>query len=216
MGSGTVIGNLTRGLQDRSPFEWLLITPTFALPVSALLVFTVGGALDAQALGLLEVEWTKDDRRLDRTHYFYFDFWLTWGLLTAPGAVNLAVVRWLGHELTYVRIAAGLATVLALLRTFVVPVAAVLWLTGEVISDAGTLLRIPVSESRTSADPSPTFATWNLLLTAWMGGLGMWLLTFALWRVYDPFMERFFPGMAPPRDESQGEPGRWGGFFRRR
>lgn len=211
-----MIGRLAREWRSRSPFQWLLITPVFALPVSALLVFTVGGALDGQALGLVEVEWTREDGRLDRTHYFYFDFWLTWGLLTAPGAVNLAVVRWLSHELTYVRIAAVLAVVLALLRTFVAPVASILWLTGDVISEAGTLLRIPVSEARTSSDPSPAFATWSLLITAWMGGLGMWVLTLGIWQAYAPLMDRFFPHLAPPREEFQGETGRWGRFFGRR
>ena len=74
-----MIGRLAREWRSRSPFQWLLITPLFALPVSALLVFTVGGALDGQALGLVEVEWVRESGRLDRVHYFYFDFWLTWG-----------------------------------------------------------------------------------------------------------------------------------------
>lgn len=210
-----MMGRLAREWRSRSPFQWLLITPIFALPVSALLVFTVGGALDGQALGLVEVEWTREGGRLDRTHYFYFDFWLTWGLLTAPGAVNLAVVRWLSHELTYVRITAVLAVVLALLRTFVAPVASILWLSGDVIGEAGTLLRIPVSEARTSSEPAPAFAAWSLLLTAWMGGLGMWVLTLGIWQAYAPLMDRFFPHLAPPREAFQGEEGRWGGFFRR-
>lgn len=211
-----MIGRLAREWRSRSPFRWLLLTPIFALPVSALLVFTVGGALDGEVLGLVEVEWTREDGRLDRTHYFYFDFWLTWGLLTAPGVVNLAVVRWLSHELTYVRVAAVLAVVLALLRTFVAPVASILWLSGDVIGEGGTLLRIPVSEARTSSEPAPAFAAWSLLLTAWMGGLGMWVLTLGIWQAYGPLMDRFFPHLAPPREAFQGEEGRWGGFFGRR
>ena len=211
-----VMTNLWRRLRDRSPFEWLLVTPILTLPLSALLLFVVGGAIDAGALGLVEVEWTREGGRLDRTHYFYFDFWVIWGLLTAPGIVNLLVVRWLPHELPYVRITAWLASVLALLRTFVVPVASILWLTGELAGDGDLLLRVPVSEARASSDPSVSFATLSLLLTAWMGGLGTWLLTLGIWRVYDPLMDRFFPGVAPPREESQGEPGRWGGFFQRR
>jgi len=211
-----VIGSLWRRLGSRSPFEWLLVTPVVTLPLSGLLVFTVGGILDAQALGLVEVEWTRDNRQLDRTHYFYFDFWLTWGLLTAPGVVNLLVARWLWRELTYVRIAAGLALALGLLRMLVVPMASVLWLTGDVMSEDGFILRIPIGEAGAASAPSPSFATLSVLMTAWMGGLGMWVVTLGIWQGYGRLMERFFPGVEPPREEYQGEEGRWGGFFQRR
>ena len=215
MGDAAVIGSLRSRLGTRSPFEWLQLTPAVTLPLSALLIFTVGGTLDAQALGLVEVEWTRENRQLDQTHYFYFDFWVIWAVLTVPGVVNLPVAWWLRHELTYVRIAAGLALTLALLRTFVVPMASVLWLTGDVMREDGLILRIPIGEAGASSAPSPSFATLSILMTAWMGGLGMWVLTLVIWQAYEPLMSRFVPHLAPPRERSQGEPGRWGGFFQR-
>lgn len=205
-----------RRMAARSPLELLLVTPLVTLPLSALLVFTVGGEIDAAALGLVEVEWTRDDGRLDRKHYFYFDFWLTWVLLTAPGIVNLVVVWWLRHELVYVRGAAVMALALALLRTFVVPVAAMVWLTAEVIDEGGLLLLIPIGEAGDPSGPSPLFATLSLLTTAWTGGLGMWLVTLGVWQAYEPLMARFLPNVPPPRDRFPDEPRRWTGFARRR
>ncbi len=211
-----MIGSLLRRLGSQSPFEWLLVTPVVTLPLSAVLIFTVGGVLDAQALGLTEVEWVKESGRLDRVHYFYFDFWLTWAVLTAPGVVNLLVAWWLRHDLIYVRIAAGLAVALGLLRMFVVPMASVLWLTGDLMSEDGLILRIPVGEAGAASGPSPSFATLSVLITAWMGGFGMWVVTLGVWQGYGRLMERLFPGVAPPREEFQGDEGRWGGFFRKR
>jgi hypothetical protein len=184
------------------------------LPLCALLIFTAGGELSGESLGLVEVEWTRENRQLDRTHYFYYDFWLTWALLTAPGVANLLVVRWLFHELTYVRLAAGLGLVLALARTFIVPVASMVWISADVLNhDSGLLIRVPVGEAGRHNDPSPLEATLTLLITAWTAGLGMWLLTFAIWQGYEPLMARFFPGLAPPRERSDGEQGSWSGFF---
>ncbi len=216
MDGAAAIGSLRRRLATASPFQWLLVTPLATLPLSALLIFTMGGALDGQALGLVEVEWVRESGRLDRVHYFYFDFWVTWALLTVPGVVNLPVAWWLRHELTYVRIEAGLALVLALLRTFVVPMASVLWLTGDLMSEDGLILRIPIGEAGAASGPSESFATLSVLMTAWMGGLGMWVLTLGVWQGYGRLMDRFFPRLAPPREEFQGETGRWGGFFQKR
>ena len=216
-----MIGALRRRLRlrTRSPFLWLLVTPLATLPLSALLLFTVGGAVDAQALGLTESEWVRADGRLDYLHYFYFDFWLTWLLFAAPGALNLAAAWWLFHELAYVRLAAAIAMALALLRTFAVPVAAILWLTGDVAGVAGggeRLILIPISEHRSVSGPSPTLAAFNLLGTAWAGGMGMWLVTFGLLHAYEPLMVRLFPRLQPPRERDPDEPRSWGGFYRRR
>ncbi len=212
-----VIGNFWRRAGGWSPLQWLLVTPVVTLPLSALLVFTMGGELDGASLGLVEVEWTRENRQLDRTHYFYYDFWLTWGLLAAPGALNLLAVRWLFHELTYVRLAAGVGLVLALLRTFIVPVVSMVWVSADVLNhDSGLLIRVPVGEAGRHIDPSPLEATLTLLITAWTAGLGMWLLTFAIQQGYEPLMARFFPGLAPPRERSEEEQGSWGGFFGKR
>ncbi len=214
---GTGNGTVWRRLRARSPFVLLLLTPVVTLPVSGLLIFTLVGNVDAEALGLVQVEWTREDGRLDRTHYFYFDFWRVWLLLTVPGVINLLVAWWLFHRLTYVRLAAGLGLLLALLRTFVVPVAAITWLTADVIGDAGLLLQFSLGESGLGgSNPSRALATSNLLTTAWMGGLGMWLVTFGLWRGYEPLMARFWPALKPPRERVEGEPRRWHGFASRR
>ena len=204
----STIGKLWSRLGARSPLELIMLTPVVTLPLSALLIFTVGGALDVSALGLVEKEWTRDAGRLDRTHYFYFDFWVTWLLLTGPGVVNLLVARWLFHELTYVRLAAGISLVLALLRTFVVPLASIVWLSASVIGDAGLLIRIPIGEQGDPSRPTALLATLRLLTTAWTGGLGMWLVTVALLYSYEPLMARFWPSLQPPREPD--EPRTWG------
>ena len=214
--SATLPERLWDRLRGWSPLQPILVTPVVTLPLSALLIFTVGGEVDASALGLVEVEWTRDAGRLDRTHYFYFDFWVTWLLLTAPGVVNLLVARWLFHELTYVRLAAGISLVLALLRTFVVPLASILWLSASVIGDAGLLIRVPINEGGSTSDPSAVLATLRLLTTAWTGGLGMWLVTLAVWQAYEPLMARFLPRVKPPLERRPGEPTNWSGFLRRR
>jgi len=210
----TAAGRFLLGWRGHSPFPLLLATPVLTLPLTALLVLVVGGEVDAEGLGLIEREWVKEGGRLDRMHYFYFDFWWTWALLTAPGVVNLLVVWWLVQRLTYVRIAAGLALALALLRTFVVPMAAAVWLTADLV-DGTDLLRIPIAEEGDPRWPSPLQGKLGLLTTAWMGGLGMWLLTLALWQAYEPLMARFFPDVKPPWERGEGEAGRWTGFARR-
>ncbi len=211
-----VIAGFWRRVGGWSPLQWLLLTPVATLPLAALLVFTVGGDLGGESLGLVEVEWTKEAGQLDRRHYFYYDFWLTWGLLAAPGAVNLAVARWLFHELRYVRLAAGMGLVLALLRTFVVPVASMVWVSADILDhDTGLLIRVPVGEAGRQIDPSPLEATLTLLITAWTAGLGMWILTLAIWQGYEPLMARFFPALAPPRERSEGAQRSWAGYLGR-
>ena len=210
-----MIGKAWRGMGAYSPFQLILVTPVVTLPLSVLLLFTVGGVVNASALGLVEVEWTRDAGRLDRTHYFYFDFWVAWLLLTVPGVVNLLVARWLVHDLPYVRGAAVLALTLALLRTFVVPLASIVWLSASVIGDGGLLIRVPINEGAGFA-PSSLQATVLLMTTAWTGGLGMWLLTLGVWLAYAPLMERFLPNVTPPHDRHPDEPPPWGAFLGRR
>ncbi len=198
-----------------SPLQLLLVTPLVTAPLSALLLFTVGGEVDAGALGLVEKEWTRTPGRIDRTHYFYFDFWITLLLLSGPGVLNLLVFRWLLHDLPYVRGAAALGLTLALLRTFVVPLGSIVWLLASVVTEAGLLIRVPINEGGGFA-PSPLQATFSLLTTSWTSGLGMWLLTLGLWLAYEPFMDRFLPGVLPPHERNPSETSRWMGWLDRR
>jgi len=198
-----------------SPFQLILVTPLVTGPLSALLMFTVGGEVDASSLGLIEKEWTRSTGRIDRTHYFYFDFWTVLALLSGPGLLNLLVARWLFHDLLYVRGAAALSLTLALLRTFVVPLGSIVWLLANVVTDAGLLIRVPINEGGGFA-PSSLQATFNLLTTSWTSGLGMWLVTLGLWLAYEPFMERFLPNVPPVHERSPEERSRWRGFLDRR
>ena len=211
----SMIGKAWRGMGAYSPFQLTLATPVVTLPLTALLLFTFGGEVDASALGLVEKEWTRSPGRIDRTHYFYFDFWSTCLLMTGPGVLNLLVARWLLHDLPYVRGAAALALTLALLRTFLVPLASIVWLSASVVGDAGLLVRVPINEGGGYA-PSSLQATLRLLTTAWTNGLGMWALTLGVWLAYEPLMERFLPNLAPPHDRTPDEPRRWTGFLTRR
>ena len=210
-----MIGKAWRWMGAYSPFQLILVTPVVTLPLCAVLLFAFGGEVDASALGLIEKEWTRSAGRIDRTHYFYFDLWTTWLLLTGPGVLNLLVARWLFHDLPYVRGAAALALTLALLRTFVVPLASIVWLSASVIGDGGLLIRVPINEGAGFA-PSPLQATVSLMTTAWTSGLGMWLLTLGVWLAYEPLLARFLPNVVPPDDRQLGEPRRWTGFLTRR
>ena len=211
----SLLGKVQWWMRVGSPFHWILITPVVTVPLGALLLFTLGGEVDADALGLVEKEWTRSAGRIDRTHYFYFDFWDTWLLLTAPGLLNLLVAPWLFRDLTYERMAGALALTLALLRTFVVPLAAIIWFSASVVGDAGLLIRVPINEGGGYA-PSTLTATFRLLTTAWTSGLWMWLVTVGLWLAYEPLMERFLPNVMPPHDRHPDEPTRWGEFLGRR
>ncbi len=211
----TAAGRFLSGWRWSSPFSLLLVTPVLTLPLAALLIFTVGGEVDAEALELTQIEWVKEGGSLDRVHYFYFEFWRTWALLMAPGLVNLLVVWWLRYDLAYVRISAVLALGLAILRTFVVPVAAMLWLIGDTLSAPDLLIRIPIGEEGDASRPSSWLATMRLLTTAWTGGLGMWLVTAGLWWAYEPVMARLFPRIKPPWERGAEEGRRWSGFARR-
>ena len=200
---------------DYSPFQLLLVTPLVTAPLTALLMFTVGGEVDAGALGLIEKEWTRTPGRIDRTHYFYYDFWVILLLLSGAGVLNLLVLRWLFHPLPYVRGAAALSLILALLRTLVVPLGSIVWQVANIVTETGLLIRVPINEGGGFA-PSSLQATFSLLTTSWTSGLGMWLVTLGLWLAYEPFMERFLPNVLPPHARSSAEPSRWSGFFNRR
>ncbi|HCV00751.1 MAG TPA: hypothetical protein DGL25_06065 [Dehalococcoidia bacterium] len=211
-----MIGNIRQQWAERSPFTWILATPLVTLPLSGLLLFTVGGTVDAEALGLTEQEWVKVGERLDRVNYFHFDFWSTCGLLLGPGLLNLVVALWVFHPLTYVRTASLLALLLALLRTFVVPLAAILLSPTDLLSSEGLIIRVPIEESGLRSDPSSELAIFRLLGVAWAGGLAMWIVTAVAWKAYEPLMARFQPHLTPPRERHTGEPSKWGGFLSRR
>ena len=212
----TLIGGLRSRLGARSPLAWILLTPLATLPVSGALLFTVGGAVDAEALGLTEREWVRFGGRFDRVNYFYFDFRVTCALLMGPGLLNLAAALWLFHGLTYVRAAAALALALALLRTFAAPLAAILFSSADLLTGAGLLIRVPIGESGVDSDPSAQLAMFRLVGPVWAGGLALWLVTFGAWWAYEPLTARFRPGWQAPRERGEGEPRSWGGFIARR
>ena len=214
----TAFGSVRDRLSTLSPLAWILLTPLMTLPLSGVLLFTVAGAADPEALGLTEREWVSFGGRFDRVNYFYFDFWTTCALLMGPGLLNLAVALWLFHRLTYVRLAAAIALALALVRTFAVPLGALLLLSSvDVIGDAGLLIRVSIGESGLrNEDPSGQLATFEMLGRVWAGGLGMWLVTAAVLWAYEPLMARFRPDLAPPRERQAAQPGGWGGFLARR
>ena len=195
---------------NQSPFAWLVVTPLVTAPLSAVLLFAFGDALDATALGL--PLWRNESIPAS---VYYFDFWPTLLLLTTPGLLNLLVAPWLFRDLTYERMAGALALTLALLRTFVVPLAAIIWFSASVVGDAGLLIRVPINEGGGYA-PSTLTATFRLLTTAWTSGLWMWLVTVGLWLAYEPLMERFLPNVMPPHDRHPDEATRWGEFLGRR
>lgn len=211
-----MIGNIKQHWAERSPLAWTLATPLVTLPLSAILLFTVGSTVDAEALGLTEQEWVKIGGRLDRVNYYHFDFWSTCGLLLGPGLLNLVVTLWMFHPLTYVRTAAMLSLLLALLRIFVVPLAAIFLSPTDLLSNEGLIIRVPIGESGLRSDPSSELAIFRLLGVAWAGGLGMWIVTAVAWKAYEPLMARFRPDLSPPRERHTGEPSKWGGFLSKR
>lgn len=204
----------------RSPFLWLVLIPAATLPLSAILVFTSVDALDAGALGLPE----GGPRRLASgaalwTRFHYFDFWRTWMILTGPGLLNLLVGLWLMHRLPYVRLAATVAFVLAILGTFVLP--PLLFVIGEdkVINAGSLLIRVRFETADVAQDPSwdsLESARIRLLTTVWMGWAFMWVASVVAWRGFDWLMDRYRPNLKPPRKRQAGEPRSWGGFLDRR
>ena len=200
---------------NQSPFAWLVVTPLVTAPLSALLLFTFGDALDATALGL--PLWRNESIPAS---VYYFDFWPTLLLLTTPGLLNLLVVLWFFQPNGYVRVAAGLALVLALVRTFGV-LLFYFWISqSDLIShEGGLLMRLEVEGTGLFAGggrPPLDAAKFRLLATMWLYGSIVWAATLAMWGLYNLVMDRFLPDFKPPHRRRPGEPRSWGGVFDRR
>ncbi len=203
----------------RLPFFWISATPVVTLPLSALLLFTVGGEHGATALGLPEDDLCKFQGHIAQRCLYYFDFWRTWLIFAGPGVLNLLAALWFLNRNGYVRVAAAAAFVLGLARSFVIPLAALAVAQFDVIDDGGSWLRVEIAARGMVTDveaPSENLAIRQLLLTAWAGGAVLWVLTVALWRAYEPLMARYWRNLDPPGGPRPDQPPRWTGFLSRR
>ncbi len=207
-------------LRARLPFVWITITPVVTVPLSALLLYTLGGEHTASALGLPAGELCRFEGHIAQKCFYYFDFWRTWLLFAIPGVVvNLGVVLWLLNRSGYVRVAAVTTLLLGLVRSLVIPMAAVAVSQFDVVTDAGLWLRVEIVARGVIVDiesPSTNLAIRQLLIAAWAGGAVMWVLTVAVWRAYEPLMARFWRGLEPPGGPRPDQPPRWIGFLGRR
>ena len=217
--SGTGRERAWRRIRTSSPLSWILVTPVVTLPLSALLLITLGGEHEATALGLPAGDLCKFQGFIAQTCFFYFDFWRTALLLAAPGVLNLAAVLWLLDRNGYVRVAAVVALTLALVRTLIVPMATVVLAQFDVISDGSLLLRLEVEATGAFIDvdsPTEGVAIRRLLTAAWIGGAAAWGVSAVVWQAYEPLMARFWRNLEPPSGPRPGEPKRWTGFMGRR
>ncbi len=207
-------------LRARQPFVWVTITPVVTVPLSALLLYTVGGEHTASVLGLPAGDLCRFEGHIAQKCFYYFDFWRTWLLFAIPGAVlNLGVVLWLLKGNSYVSVAAIVALLLGLVRSLVIPMAAVAVSQFDVFDDVGLWLRVEIVARGVTVDvesPSTNLAIRQLLIAAWAGGAIMWVLTVGVWRAYEPFMARFWRGIEPPGGPRPDQPPRWTGFHGRR
>ena len=215
-GAVDVIKRLWRWMARRSPLALLVVTPVVTVPLSAVLVLTFGEQLNARELGL--PIW-RDEAIPASLHYF--DFWRTWWLLTAPGLLNLLVILWFFQRNGYIRVAAGLALVIALAKTFgVVLIYFAVSQSDLIVHEGERLMRLEVERSGLLAlEPvaSARDALFRLLATMWLFGAFAWGPSVLIWGLYNLVMDRLLPHLHPPQGRRQlGEPRRWGDFFRRR
>ena len=205
--------------KKQSPLLYVLVTPVITLPLSALLLFTVGGEHEANALGLPAGDLCRFQGHIAQKCFYYFDFWRTGLLLAIPGVLNLLVALWLLDRNGYVRFAAAVALALAAVRTFIVPLATVVVTQFDVIDVGGLWLRVEVEATGMFIDvasPSEGVAIRRLLTAAWAGGAVLWGVTAVLWRAYEPLMAQFWRNLDPPSGPRLDAPPRWTGFLRRR
>lgn len=207
------IGRVRRWIARQSPLAWLLMTPVLTVPLSALLVFVFAQDANAGALGL--PIWRND---AVPARLYYFEFWPTYLLLTGPGVLNLLVVLWFFQRNGYVRVAAGVGLIVAIVRSFVVVLVFFAIAQSDVISHQGDLfIRMEVEQRGIiSLRHSPETALLRLLSTTWLFGAFAWGVSFLVWGLYNLAMDRLAPDLKPPRPRRAGEPRSWSGFFERR
>ncbi len=214
-------GERWRWLRKRSPFLWLSVTPVVTLPLSALLLFTLGGEHEAEALGLPSGELCRFDGLIAQSCFYYFDFWRTALLLAAPGAINLLAGLWLLERNGYIRMAAATAVLVGMARSLIVPMVTLVIAQFDLINAAdagGLLLRVEDTATGGVGDVSPPSAEGairQLLTAVWIGGGVMWVATAALWWRFDTLMARFWPDLDPPGGPRPNAPPRWTGFLKR-
>ena len=210
----STIGKARRWFAKRSPLAWPLVTPVLTVPLSALLVFAFAQDLDAPSLGLPIWRNEAVPARL-----YYFEFWPTYLLLTGPGVLNLLVVLWAFQRNGYVRVAAGVGLVVAIVRSFVVVLVFFAIAQSDVIShEGGLLIRMEVENRGIISldDHSPGTALLRLLSTTWLFGAYAWGGSLLVWGLYNLAMDRLLPDLKPPKPSRAREPTSWGGFFERR
>ncbi len=198
-----------------SPLALLVVTPMVTAPLTAVLVFGFARELSARELGL--PIWRNE---LIPATLHYFDFWPTALLLIGPGVLNLLVVLWFFQRNGYMRVAAAIALVLALVRTV-----GVLFLffaiaqSDLIFHDGQLLMRIEVERTGFLAlEPraSPREALVRLPLMMWLFGAFAWGPSVLAWGLFNLVMDRFLPHMKPPQGRPTGASPNWGGFFERR
>lgn len=203
----------------RAPLLWILVTPIFTLPLSALLLFTLGGEHQAEALEFPAGELCRFEGHIAQTCFFYFEVWRTWLLLALPGLFNLLVVFWVLHRNGYVRVAAGIALVLGLVRSLVVPLAAISISHFSLFTDGGMYFQVELVATGISKDissPSEERALRQLLTAAWIGGGVAWAATVIVWQLYEPLMARYWRKLDPPGGPRAEALARWYGSFGQR
>lgn len=210
-----VIGRAWRWIARRSPLALVVVTPIVTAPLTAVLVFGFASELNARTLGL--PVWRNE---IIPATLHYFDFWPTALLLIGPGLLNLLVVLWFFQRNGYLRVAAALALVVALVRT--VGVLLVFFAISQsdlIIHEGQLLMRIEVERTGFLAlEPraSPREALVRLVLTVWLFGAFAWGPSVLAWGLFNLVMERFVPRLKPPQGRQAGEPRSWGAFFERR
>lgn len=197
----------------QSPLAWLLVTPVVTVPLTALLVFTLANDLHPASVGLPVFRDEGSAARL-----YYFDFWPTWALVTLPGLLNFLVLLWFLQRNTYVRVAATIALVVAIVRTFVVVLMFFAISESDLIThEGGILIRMEVDyRVLPLVDHSPETALLRLLASVWLYGVSAWGATALVWGLYNLVMDRVAPQLKPPKRHLVAEPRSWAGFFERR
>ena len=176
-------------LRRQSPFLWIAVTPVVTVPLSALLIYTLGGEHDPNVLGLPAGEYCAYTGPAEQCFYYY-ELWRTLLLFTIPGLPILGVLAWFGARSTYMRWAAGAAGVLAVVRLFL-PVVAIVISQFALVDEAGELyLRVEAGEGERPTN--------QLLFAAWTVGFGAWVLSLVAWWAFEPVMARLRPEMPPP------------------
>ena len=218
-----MIGRVARWVASWSPFVWVVATPVLTVPLSVVLLFMFTENLDPGSLGLPESPHaagltTYTDEVV--VVFYYLDFWPTVLALTGPGLLNLLAGLWFLSRNGFVRVAAGAAVVLGLVRTFLVLLVFFAFSQTDAIGhDGGRLVRITfeIAEVLDSEDVSPGVPRLRLLANLWLFyGAPAWLVNVAIWFFFHSLMRRFLPHLKPPLSQQHEEPRSWGDFFRRR